>query len=146
VENSGVLTKKKIMNRLKRQIKNFNTIPCILAAILLGIAGCATPNSGAGGHNPESVWNDMKSCLEAGDISGAISGFSIASKDRYQREFSSLSKAELLSYAKGLGPIKPASIESDRAQYYFESVVDGQKITFPIEFDKENGEWKILEF
>ena len=136
------------MNRLKRQIKSFNTIPCILAATFFGIAGCATPNSDAlaGGHNPESVWNDMKSRLEAGDVPGAISGFSIASKDRYQREFSSLSKAELRSYAKGLGAIKPASIESDRAQYYFESVVDGQMITFPIEFDKENGEWKIMEF
>ena len=96
--------------------------------------------------NPEAVWKNMKARLAAGDVPGAISYFSIASKDEYQKTFLSLSKAELISDAKNMGTIKPVSIESDRAQYYFEKVVAGQKLTFPIEFDKENGQWKILEY
>jgi hypothetical protein len=32
------------------------------------------------------------------------------------------------------------------AQYYFEQVIAGQAITFPVEFTKENGIWKIFEF
>jgi hypothetical protein len=96
--------------------------------------------------NPEAVWKSMKARLVVGDISGAISYFSIASKDKYQRSFLSLPKAKLISDAKNMGTITPVSIESDRAQYYFENVVGGQKITFPIEFVKENREWKILEY
>ena len=97
-------------------------------------------------NSPEYVWNTMKSCLTTNNIQGAVACFSVASKDKYQEAFSALSKDELRSYVKGLGTIKQSSIENDRAQYYFENVVDGQKITFPIEFDKENGEWKIMEF
>ena len=96
--------------------------------------------------NPEAVWKNMKARLAAGDIPGALSYFSIASKDQYRETFLSLSKAELISDAKNIGTIKPVSIESDKAQYYFENVVDGHKITFPIEFAKENGQWKILEY
>jgi len=96
--------------------------------------------------NPEAVWKNMKARLATGDIPGAISYFSIASKDQYQETFLSLSKTELISDAKDIGIIKPVSIESDKAQYYFENVVDGHKITFPIEFTKEDGQWKILEY
>lgn len=96
--------------------------------------------------NPEAVWKSMKARLAAGDIPGAISYFSIASKDQYRETFASLPKAELISDAKNMGAIKPVSIESDKAQYYFEKVIQGQKITFPIEFSKENGQWKILEY
>lgn len=96
--------------------------------------------------NPERVWNDMKARLKAGDVPGAIAHFSITSKDKYQEAFLSLSKAELLSAVEGLATIKPATIENDRAQYYFESVIEGQKITFPIEFVKELGQWKIMEY
>jgi len=50
------------------------------------------------------------------------------------------------TYVKGLGPIKKASMENDSAQYYFEHDIDGKTITFPVEFGKENGVWKIKEF
>ncbi|MGA3284948.1 MAG: NHL repeat-containing protein, partial [Verrucomicrobiota bacterium] len=96
--------------------------------------------------NPEAVWNDMKARLAAADVPGAISHFSTLSKDKYQEAFLSMSKNELLSVVKGLGPIKPAVIENESAQYYFTNVVDGQVITFPIEFVKENGIWKIMEY
>jgi len=57
-----------------------------------------------------------------------------------------MSKKELNSFAKGLGPIKKVTIEENKAEYYFENVLDGKTIAFPIEFEKENGEWKIVEF
>ena len=97
-------------------------------------------------ENPEAVWSKMKARLAAGDVSGAISHFSIASKDKYQQAFLSLSKEELHSAVKNMDTIKPVSIENDKAQYYFESVIEGQKITFPIEFVKESGQWKIMEY
>jgi hypothetical protein len=42
--------------------------------------------------------------------------------------------------------ISPAFIEGDNAQYYFQQPIDGVTITFPIEFVRENGIWKILEY
>ena len=39
-----------------------------------------------------------------------------------------------------------ATIEAETAQYYFEDLIGGETITFPVEFVKENGIWKILEF
>jgi hypothetical protein len=96
--------------------------------------------------NPEGVWNDLMACLTAGDVSGALSHFSIASKDKYQPAFLAMSKEELASTVKDMKGIKPVYIENGRAQYYFESVVQGQTITFPVEFDKEFGQWKVMEY
>jgi hypothetical protein len=42
--------------------------------------------------------------------------------------------------------IKRSSVEDDHAQYYFESTIDGKVITFPVEFVKEAGQWKIVEY
>jgi len=42
--------------------------------------------------------------------------------------------------------LTPVYIYDDQAEYYFTNQIDGQIITFPVEFDKENGLWKILEF
>ena len=88
----------------------------------------------------------MVSHLRVGDIDGAVFYYSIASKDDYRESFKSLSKDELNSTAKDLGAIKQSSLEKDTAQYYFERSIDGQMITFPVEFDKEDGQWKIMEY
>lgn len=96
--------------------------------------------------NPETVWKHMIARLKADDVKGAMSDFGVASKDKYQEAYQSLSKSELLSTIKDMEKITPASIEGDQAQYYFESVVQGQTITFPVEFDKEDGQWKIMEY
>ncbi|HEY1663330.1 MAG TPA: hypothetical protein VGI03_13005 [Verrucomicrobiae bacterium] len=96
--------------------------------------------------NPEGVWKDLISRMKAGDASGALNDFSVASKDEYQQAFSSLSKDDLISTAKDMENIKPSTIQSDQAEYYFESVVDGKIITFPVEFDKEFGRWKVMEY
>ena len=45
--------------------------------------------------------------------------------------------------------LTPAVINCDSAQYYFEdinNIIPEETITFPVEFVKENGVWKILEF
>jgi len=96
--------------------------------------------------NPETVWKHMIARLKAGDVQGAMSDFSMESKDKYQEAYQSLSKDELLSTIKDMENIKPATIEGDHAQYYFESVVEGHTLTFPVEFDKEFGQWKIVEY
>ena len=96
--------------------------------------------------NPERVWKHMIARLRAGDVQGAMSDFSITSKDKYLQAYQTLSKDELLSTIKDMENIKPATIESDHAQYYFESVVEGKTLTFPVEFDKEFGQWKIMEY
>ena len=96
--------------------------------------------------NPEAVWKHMIARLKAGDVQGAMSDFSMESKDKYQQAYQSLSKDELLSDIKDMENIKPATIESDHAQYYFESVVGGHTLTFPVEFGKEFGQWKIMEY
>lgn len=96
--------------------------------------------------NPEAVWKDMKARLKAGDVEGAMSDFSVNSRDKYEAAFMALSKDELLSVVKDMGELKPSTIERDSAEYYFESLVEGRTITFPVEFDKENGAWKIMEY
>jgi len=96
--------------------------------------------------NPEAVWSDLMARLKAGDVEGALSDFSIASKDKYRDAFLALSKDELLTTAKDMKGIKPVFIEGGHAQYYFESIVEGKTITFPVEFDKEFGQWKIMEY
>jgi hypothetical protein len=143
------------MNQFKSHAQCLNFIFCIFLMGFFLIGACSgmaaeTNNvqhiSLTETNSPESVWNTMKACLTTNNIQGAVSCFSVASKEEQQQAFSSLSKAELASFVKGLGPIKKVSIEGDKAQYYFENVIDGKTITFPIEFDKENGEWKIMEF
>jgi hypothetical protein len=96
--------------------------------------------------NPEAAWKDMVTCLKAGDVEGAIGNFSFTSKDKYRDAYLSLPKDKLISDAKDMGPLQPVTIEGDRAQYYFETVVDGNKLMFPVEFHKENGKWKIVEY
>jgi hypothetical protein len=96
--------------------------------------------------NPEAVWSDLMARLKAGDVVGALSDFSIASRDKYRDAFLAMSKDELLTTVKDMKGIKPVFIEGDHAQYYFESVVQGQTLTFPVEFDKEFGQWKIMEY
>ncbi len=96
--------------------------------------------------NPEAMWKDLIGRLNAGDIEGALSHFSFTSKDKYREAYQALSKDELRSTAKDMENIKAISIETDTAQYHFESVIEGKTITFPVEFDKEFGQWKVLEY
>jgi hypothetical protein len=54
--------------------------------------------------------------------------------------------AKLASDINAIGPLTPVYIENDLAEYYFEQTIEGQLLLFPVEFVKENGAWKIVEF
>jgi DNA-binding beta-propeller fold protein YncE len=95
---------------------------------------------------PEKVWKHMIARLKAGDIPGAISDFSIDSKENYRKTYESLSKQELLSTIKDIENITVSDIDSDTAEYYFETPVQGKTLLFPVKFDKEFGQWKISEY
>ena len=55
-------------------------------------------------------------------------------------------EAASYSLATHPDPVLPVFIENGRAQYYFQQLIDGVTITFPIDFVKENGVWKIMEY
>ncbi len=93
-----------------------------------------------------SVWNTMKDRVAAGNISGAAQCFSSLSVDDYQQDYLTIGTANLTSAINQVGTLTPVYIYNDKAEYYFEQVVNGQTITFPVEFRKENGIWKISEF
>ena len=94
----------------------------------------------------QAVWNGMTDRVAAGDISGALSYFSIASADDYRRAFLSVGTANPVSAINQIGTLTPVFIKNDTAEYYFEQTISGHLLLFPVEFDKENGVWKILEF
>ena len=96
--------------------------------------------------DPTPAWTNMAARITAGDISGAVSRFSIVSADDYRHDLLSIGTANALSVISQIGTLTPVFIEDDEAEYYFQQVIDGQTITFPVEFLKENGVWKILEF
>jgi DNA-binding beta-propeller fold protein YncE len=100
-------------------------------------------------ENPDvisAVWDSMTTHIAAGDISGAAPYFSVASSDDYQTAFLSVGTANTISAINKIGALTPDYIGNDNAEFYFQQLIDGQTITFPVKFDKENGVWKILEF
>jgi len=93
-----------------------------------------------------AVWNSMMTHVGTGDIPGATSCFSVAASDKYRRAFLSVGTANTIAAISQIGELTPVYILDDRAEYYFRKTFGGQSITFPVEFDKEAGVWKILEF
>jgi hypothetical protein len=98
------------------------------------------------GDDPTLAWNGMTNHIAAADISGAISYFSTDSANDYRNMFLSLGTTTVILDINQTGPLTPVYIQSDAAEYYFEEAINGQTLTFPVEFVKENGVWKILEF
>lgn len=93
-----------------------------------------------------AVWNHMTARIGAADIPGAITDYSSLSADRYRQAFLGLGTAETISAIGQTGTLTPVFVNSDAAEYYFRRTIEGQVITFPIEFVKENGAWKIDSF
>ncbi|MFO1511522.1 MAG: hypothetical protein U1F83_01180 [Verrucomicrobiota bacterium] len=96
---------------------------------------------------PVATWNAMKAALLAGNIDQAMPYFSSATAEDYRRSFISIGTTTLPSVMNKT--VLPSVINGDNAQYYFEekdTIIPGQTLTFPVEFVKENGVWKILEF
>lgn len=88
----------------------------------------------------------MMVSIIVGNISGAVSCFSITSADDYEQGLLSSGLARTISALEEIGPLTPVYIENDAAEYCFDQTIDNQTVTFPVEFVKENGLWKILEF
>jgi hypothetical protein len=99
------------------------------------------------GDDPLVVWNSMVNRLVSGDLPGAIANFSAASADSYRQAFQSSGSSSAASAISQIGTLTPVFIRNDAAEYYFEqAVVPGQTVTFPVQFVRENGVWKIHEF
>jgi hypothetical protein len=96
--------------------------------------------------DPTPAWTNMVAHVAAGDIPGAVSSFASDTADKYQQAFISIGTNDVISAMNQIGTLTPAFVGSDTAEYYFTNTIDGQVITFPVEFVKENGVWKILEF
>jgi sugar lactone lactonase YvrE len=96
--------------------------------------------------DPTPVWNSMTAHIAAGDISSAIPSFSSISADGYRQAFLCIGTAKAISDINAIGTLTPVFIEDDTAEYYFEQTIGGQLLLFPVEFVKENGVWKIVEF
>ncbi len=93
---------------------------------------------------PDAIWNQMKTSLLAGNIAQALGHYSIDSVEGYRRSFTSAGATVLSSIMDKT--LTAVAIDGATAQYYFEDVIEGTTFTFPVEFVKENGVWKILEF
>ena len=105
---------------------------------------CRLPDSNA--DEIMAVWNGMTSCVANGDILGAAQYFSSKTADDYLQDFLTIGTSSLTPAINQIGTLTPASIESVTAEYYFGQKIGGRGLAFPIEFIKEDGGWKILEF
>jgi hypothetical protein len=93
---------------------------------------------------PDGVWNAMKAKLLSGKIDEAARHFSLSTSEDYRKTFAAMESKEIAATMNKT--IKKAVIKEHTAQYYFEDKIGGTTFTFPVEFVKENGVWKILEF
>ena len=96
--------------------------------------------------DPSPSWTNMTNHIATGDISGAIQYFSSVSAANYRQAFLSVGTNTLIPIISQIPSIAPSVVGATDAEYYFTNTVDGQIITFPIEFVKENGSWKIMEY
>lgn len=105
---------------------------------------CTAPSQDADAL--QTVWNNMIARVAAADIPGAAAYFSSLSVDKYRQAFLGLGSTSVKSAINDIGALTLSNIEDDSAEYYFSQSINGQTITFPVEFVRENGVWKISEF
>jgi hypothetical protein len=94
----------------------------------------------------QAAWQSMKTHVASGDINGALSYFSAESVDQYRQAFLAVGTANAISAINQIGTLIACSIDGDSAELYFTTTIDGQSITFPVDFVNENGAWRISEF
>ena len=92
------------------------------------------------------AWTGMTAHVAAGDISGAMQYFSGVTAEDYNQDFLAIGAANAISAINQIETLTPSFINGDEAEYYFQQSINGQAITFKVEFVKENGVWKIFEF
>ena len=96
--------------------------------------------------DPTPAWSNLVSHASSGDLSGAVASFANDSAQQYLQAFLSVGTAQTISDINDIGTLTPVFIKNDTAEYYFEQTINGQLTLFPVEFVKENGSWKILEY
>jgi hypothetical protein len=84
--------------------------------------------------------------ITAGDLVGAARYFSSLSATNYMQAFVSMGSANVQAALNQVGTLNPSAVINGSAEYFFSIPIAGQTITFPVQFVKENGVWKISEF
>ena len=97
-------------------------------------------------EDPTVAWNSLVTEVSAGNLDAAASQFTMASADDYRQAFIAGGKDAIANALAEIGSLTCVYIHDDQAEYYFTDTIGGQLITFPVEFRKENGLWKIDEF
>jgi len=95
---------------------------------------------------PETVWNAMKQRLIIGDIDGATPYFASTTAENFRKGLRAIGSLEAASQISQIPAITAVFVDSDTAQYYFEQLIDGVMIGFPIDFVMEDGAWRIERF
>lgn len=97
---------------------------------------------------PAETWNLMVQQLTAAtpDVEAATSNFSQMTAEDYRQGILTIGTDKVRLDMNAVGALTPVFIENDKAQYYFEQTIEGRVFLFPVEFVKENGVWKVLEF
>jgi hypothetical protein len=105
-----------------------------------------TLNAAESAYDKSSSYAGFLNVVSPGDVNGALSFFSVASQDEYRQDFLSVGTGNTISAINQIGTLTPSYIDDTHAEFYFTNVISGQTITFPVEFEMENGIWKIVEF
>ena len=97
---------------------------------------------------PVAVWEAMKQRLLASpvDVAGAVGYFSASTSEAYRWQFLTMTPTELTDSISQILAITPVFLRTRMAQYRFDQISQGLTITFPINFARENGLWKIVDY
>jgi hypothetical protein len=95
-------------------------------------------------NTPGAVWTAMKASILGGNIAEALTFFASESVANYRSSFVSAGVTVLSTILDK--NVTAVAIDRDTAQYYFEDTIGDTTFTFPVEFVREDGVWKILEF
>jgi BspA type Leucine rich repeat region (6 copies) len=98
-------------------------------------------------QSPLEVWESMRKCVKDGDFDKAASYFVNKRREAYRTSFKKMGKKEAYDMVSGFVSYNEW-MKNDELAGYTARTKDDDKDSpgFPLNFEKENGEWKILEF
>jgi hypothetical protein len=98
------------------------------------------------GSRPESIWEQFKAALAAGDINTALTFIAETSRDKYSEIFQVMG-SNLSDFAAGMGTLTLQSQDEDAAVYEMTHQDGDTTYSFPVIFIKDSdGSWKIYNF
>jgi|GEM_PF-3520690 len=96
---------------------------------------------------PLEVWAAMKERVKAGDFNEASSFFVAKRREAYREMFKKMGKVQAYQMVSGFTEYKVWMLNEEIAGYTAKCKTDdAESPGFPLNFEKENGVWKILEF